>query len=43
MSKFRDYSQKQGIFRAIRPHELLGEDRPARIIDIVVENMNLEK
>ena len=43
MSKFRDYNQKQGIFRVIRPHELLGEDHPARIVDIVVENMNLEK
>jgi transposase len=43
MGNFKDYNQEQGIFRTIVPAELLEEDHPARIVDIVVENLDLEK
>jgi transposase len=43
MDKFKEYNQRQGFFRTIIPHELLEQNHPARIIDIVVERLNLEK
>ena len=43
MNKFRDYNQAQGIFRTIIPNNLLEEDHPCRIIDTVVEHLDLEK
>jgi transposase len=42
MEKFKEYNQKQGIFRTIVPDELLEQDHPARIIDIVVEHLDLK-
>lgn len=39
MGNFKDYNQEQGIFRTIVPAELLEEDHPARIVDIVVERI----
>jgi transposase len=38
---FRDYDQDQNVFRAIHPLELLEEDHRARVIDRVVELMDL--
>ena len=43
MSNFREYNQAQGIFRTIVPEELLELDHPARIIDKVVEMLDLSK
>ncbi len=43
MQKFKAYNQEQGIFRTIVPAELLENDHPARIVDIVIENLSLEK
>jgi transposase len=43
MSNFREYNQAQGIFRTIVPAELLEMDHPARIIDKVVEMLDLSK
>jgi transposase len=43
MEKFKEYNQKQGIFRSIIPGELLEDDHPARIIDRVVERLELEE
>jgi len=42
MPKFREYNQSQGVFRQLIPNELLEDEHPARIIDTVVEQMNLE-
>ena len=41
MPVFKEYDQGQGIFRAIQPNELLEADHPARVIDKVVELLNL--
>ena len=43
MPNFRDYNQKQGIFRVIIPDELLDREHPARVIDKVVEALDLLK
>jgi transposase len=43
MSNFRKYDQNQGVFRVLIPDELLEEDHPARIIDRVVETLDLSK
>ena len=43
MPRFKDYNQNQGVFRQLVPNELLEEDHPARIIDAVVERLNLER
>lgn len=43
MEKFKEYNQEQGIFRTIIPGELLEVDHPARIIDRVVERLDLEE
>ena len=43
MSNFREYNQQQGIFRVIIPDELLEEDHPARIIDRVIETLDLSR
>lgn len=43
MPNFRIYNQSQGIFRTIIPNDLLEEKHPARIIDKVIENLNLER
>jgi transposase len=43
MPVFKEYDQGQGIFRAIQPNELLEPDHPARIIDKVVELLDLEE
>ena len=42
MAKFKEYDQRQGFFRTIIPDELLEENHPARIINIVVEHLDLE-
>ena len=42
MDKFKEYNQKQGIFKTIVPAELIETNHPARIIDVVIENLNLE-
>jgi transposase len=39
---FRDYNQSQGIFRTITPQELLEPEHPARILDAVVERLDLK-
>lgn len=41
MPVFREYDQGQGVFRSIRPNELLEPDHPARVIDKVVEMLDL--
>ena len=41
MYNFRSYDQSQGAFRPIIPNELLEPDHPARIIDKVVEMLDL--
>ena len=43
MNNFREYDQSQGVFRILHPEELLEEDHPARIIDKVVESLDLTK
>ena len=43
MPVFKEYDQSQGVFRAIRPNELLEPDHPARIIDRVVEMLDLSE
>jgi transposase len=43
MATFREYDQGQGVFRAIRPDELLEPDHPARVIDKVVEMLDLRE
>ena len=42
MSNFKEYNQEQGIFRPIIPNDLLEPDHPARIVDRVVEYLNLD-
>ncbi len=41
MPQFRDYDQRQGVFRQLVPERLLGEHHPARIVDLVVERLDL--
>ncbi len=41
MPAFREYDQGQGVFRSIRPNELLEPDHAARVIDKVVEMLDL--
>lgn len=43
MATFREYDQGQGVLRAIRPNELLQPDHPARVIDKVVEMLDLSE
>lgn len=43
MPMFKDYDQSQAVFRDIRPLDLLEEDHPARVIDRVVELLDLEE
>ncbi len=43
MPNFKNYNQKQGMFMSLVPNELLEETHPAKIIDIVVEKLNLNK
>lgn len=43
MPNFMSYDQKQGMFFTLVPDELLESDHPARIIDAVVENLDLTK
>lgn len=43
MANFRDYDQNQTVFRQLVPARLLEEDHPARIVDAVVEMINLDK
>lgn len=42
MRRFKAYDQRQGVFRSLVPNDLLEEDHPARVIDAVVERLNLE-
>jgi len=42
MNNFREYNQAQGIFRTIVPNDLLEPEHPARVIDRVVELLDLE-
>lgn len=39
--KFKEYNQNQGIFKVIIPNELLDKDDPARLIDKVIERLDL--
>ena len=41
MDNFRSYDQAQGAFRAIIPNDLLEPEHPARIVDRVVERLDL--
>jgi transposase len=41
MPNFREYNQRQGVFRQLVPNELLEDDHPARIVDAVVERLDL--
>jgi transposase len=43
MSIFRPYDQSQGVFRPIIPNELLEPDHPGRIVDKVVEMLDLQE
>ena len=43
MPNFKDYDQSQAVFRDIRPLDLLEEDHPARVIDRIVELLDLEE
>jgi len=43
MPPFRNYNQSQGVFRDIRPNELLEPNHPARVIDKVVEMLDLRE
>jgi len=43
MPNFKTYNQSQGMFITLIPDELLESDHPARIIDAIVEKLNLEK
>ena len=42
MPNFREYNHEQGFFCTLIPDKILEEDHPARIISLVVENMDLE-
>jgi transposase len=43
MPNFRDYDQQQTVFRQLVPELLLEDDHPARIVNSVVEMLNLEQ
>jgi transposase len=43
MATFREYDQGQGVFRDIRLDELLEPEHPARVIDKVVEMLDLSE
>jgi len=43
MPNFKTYNQSQGMFITLIPDELLESDHPARIIDAIVEKLNLDK
>lgn len=43
MPNFKDYDQRQVVFRQLVPAELLEEEHPARIVDAVVEMLNLDQ
>jgi transposase len=43
MPKFRTYDQRQSVIRQLVPAQLLEEDHPARIVDAVVERLDLEQ
>ena len=38
---FKDYDQSQNVFREVHPLQLLEEEHPARVIDRVIELMDL--
>jgi transposase len=41
MSNFKEYNQKQGMFMPFIPDELLEETHSAKIINVIVEKLNL--
>lgn len=43
MSNFRDYNQDQTVYRQLVPSQLLEDDHPARVVNAVVEMLNLER
>jgi transposase len=43
MSNFRDYDQNQTVYRQLVPSQLLEDDHPARIVNAVVEKLNLDQ
>lgn len=43
MPNFRDYDQRQTVYRQLVPAQLLEDDHPARIVDAVVERLNLDR
>lgn len=42
-TNFRNYDQRQGLFTPIVPADLLEDEHPARVIDAVVENLDLSR
>ncbi|OHD14896.1 MAG: hypothetical protein A2Y38_14255 [Spirochaetes bacterium GWB1_59_5] len=42
MPNFRNYDQSQTVYRQLVPAQLLEDNHPARIVDIVVERLNLD-
>lgn len=43
MPNFRDYDQGQTVYRQLVPSQLLEDDHPARIVNAVVEMLDLER
>jgi transposase len=43
MPKFKEYNQSQAVLRQLVPAQLLEDDHPARIVDAVVERLNLDR
>ena len=41
MANFKNYDQSQAVYRQLMPSQLLEEDHPARIVDAVVERLDL--
>ena len=41
MANFKEYDQTQTVYRQLVPSQLLEEDHPARIVDAVVERLDL--
>lgn len=42
MPRFKDYDQKQWAFAMLIPDKLLDQDHPARVVNKIVDVLNLE-
>ena len=42
-SNFRDYDQSQTFFIAIRLNTFLESDHPARVVDLIIERLDLSR